>query len=267
MLTMKVSIKTKRILGSCCLLLLSLFLGGCEHLYYADPNPEKPYVFPSESQVGTAKPWTPPSVATPSGAASVGGGPALVPVSTSQSPNAQFPPTSATSIPPRPGSPGDLSSSVLQKGDTVTIAFSDLPQPIPERKERIPDDGKLTLPFNVVVKADGKTAFQLEREIEKEYVPKYYVRLTVSVKPEDRYYFVGGEVKIQNRQQYIGRMTVLRAIDTAGGFTDFANRKKIEVRRSGGDKSNVNWYEAVKDPSKDPEVFPNDQIIVHKKWF
>jgi len=66
---------------------------------------------------------------------------------------------------------------------------------------------------------------------------------------------------------YIGRMTVLRAIDTAGGFTDFAQRKKIEVRRASGQKLTVNWYDAVKNPSKDPEVFPNDQIIVHKKWF
>ena len=89
----------------------------------------------------------------------------------------------------------------------------------------------------------------------------------MSVKPEERYYFVGGEVKIANRQMYIGRMTVLRAIDTAGGFTDFANRKKVEVRRAGGQKLSVNWYDAVKDPRKDPEVFPNDQIIVHKKLF
>jgi polysaccharide export outer membrane protein len=168
----------------------------------------------------------------------------------------------------RPDGAVDLSSSVLQKGDTVTIAFSDIPPPgIPEKKDRIPDDGKLTLPFNVVVHADGKTAFQLEREIEKEYVPRFFVRLTVNVKPEERYYFVGGEVKIANRQMYIGRMTVLRAIDTAGGFTDFANRKKVEVRRASGQKLTLNWYDAVKDPSKDPEVFPNDQIIVHKKWF
>ena len=258
MLSMKLSMRMKRGLGSAGLLLVSLLLGGCEHLYYADPNPEKPYAFPTQAQVGTqtasTQPaWTPPSPAV--------GGTAANPVPVSI-PQANVPGA------PVQGGPVDLSSSILQKGDTVTISFSDIPPPgILERKERIPDDGKLTLPFNVVVHAEGKTAFQLEREIEKEYVPRLFVRLTVNVKPEERYYYVGGEVKIANRQLYIGRMTVLRAIDTAGGFTDFANRKKVEVRRASGKKISVNWYDAVKDTSKDPEVFPNDQIIVHKKIF
>jgi protein involved in polysaccharide export with SLBB domain len=60
-------------------------------------------------------------------------------------------------------------------------------------------------------------------------------------------------------------MTVLRAIDTAGGFTDFANRKTIELRRANGQKFKVNWYNAIKDARLDLEVFPNDQIIVHKR--
>jgi polysaccharide export outer membrane protein len=258
---MKLSMRMKRSLSGAGLLLVSLLVGGCEHLYYADPNPEKPYAFPTQGQVGTQTASTTPGSSL--GAPGVGGTAAApVPVSIPQ-PGQQAIPGS-----PAPSGAVDLSSSILQKGDTVTISFSDIPPPgIPERKERIPDDGKLTLPFNVVVHAEGKTAFQLEREIEKQYVPRLFVRLTVSVKPEERYYFVGGEVKINNRQQYIGRMTVLRAIDTAGGFTDFANRKKVEVRRPGGKKLNVNWYDAVKDPSKDPEVFPNDQIIVHKKIF
>ena len=266
MLRMKLSTKVKQTLGCFWLLVMSLVLGGCEHLYYADPNPERPFEFP-QAQTGTSS--TPRTAWTPSANSSGGTAAVLTPVSTSQTAAVgQIPTTATTTAPPRTDGPVDLSSSVLQKGDTVTVSFSDIPPPgIPEKKDRIPDDGKLTLPFNVVVHADGKTAFQLEREIEKQYVPRFFVRLTVNVKPEERYYFVGGEVKIANRQMYIGRMTVLRAIDTAGGFTDFAQRKNIEVRRASGQKLKVNWYDAVKDPGKDPEVFPNDQIIVHKKIF
>jgi protein involved in polysaccharide export with SLBB domain len=66
----------------------------------------------------------------------------------------------------------------------------------------------------------------------------------------------------------VGEITVLRAIDTAGGFTDFANRKNIELRRATtGEKVRVNWHKAIKDPKLDPQVYPNDQIVVHKRFF
>ena len=132
---------------------------------------------------------------------------------------------------------------MLRVGDTVTVNFTDLPPPyIPESKIRIAEDGNITLPFNISVHAAGKTARQLEQEIRSEYVPKYFNYMTVTVKTEERFYFVGGEVKVSNRQLYFGEMTVLRAIDTAGGFTDFANRKKIELRRANGQKFTINWY-------------------------
>jgi protein involved in polysaccharide export with SLBB domain len=60
---------------------------------------------------------------------------------------------------------------------------------------------------------------------------------------------------------------VLRAVATAGGFTDFANRKKIELRRHNGEIIKVNYKDAIKDPRKDPLVYPNDQIIVGKRVF
>jgi protein involved in polysaccharide export with SLBB domain len=146
------------------------------------------------------------------------------------------------------------------------VTFADLPSPgLPEQKQRIPDDGKLSLPLEVSVVADGKTSFQLEQEIKAQYVPKYFVRLTVNVKPEERWYYVGGEVKLANRFMYSGEITTLRAIDTAGGFTEFANRKRIEVRRANGEKFTINWNDAIKNSQKDITIFPNDQIIVHKK--
>jgi len=156
---------------------------------------------------------------------------------------------------------------VLSPGDLVYVTFTDLPQQgqLPEHKQRVRDDGKITLPYNVTVVAGGKTLGELEAAIHQEYVPRIFQQLTATVRTEERYYYVDGEVRQPNRQLYHGKMTVLRAISTAGGFTDFANRKRVELRRTNGEKMTVNWYKAVKEPNLDPPVFPDDQIIVHKK--
>src|SRR6185503_17119683 len=93
------------------------------------------------------------------------------------------------------------------------------------------DDGLLTLPMNVQVQAVGKTPTQLQAEIRKAYVPRYYVNLTVVVKAQDRYVYVDGEVKVPNHQFHIDGLTVLRAISTAGGFTDLPKNRRTEFGR------------------------------------
>jgi protein involved in polysaccharide export with SLBB domain len=62
-------------------------------------------------------------------------------------------------------------------------------------------------------------------------------------------------------------MTVLRAIQSAGDFTYFANRKKIKLIRENSQKFEINRYKAIEDPTQyDLPVYPNDQIIVHKRY-
>ena len=158
-------------------------------------------------------------------------------------------------------------SPVLRVSDLVTIDWFDTPSPIAQYRERIRDDGKLILPHNVIVQAAGRTTAQLQDEIRSAYVPKLFNYLTVTVKTEDRVFFVGGEVRVPNRQLFQDGITVLRAIDTAGGFTDFANRGNIELRRGNGQIVKVNWKKAMRNPKLDPVVYPNDQIIVHKRIF
>ena len=122
--------------------------------------------------------------------------------------------------------------------------------------------------YSMFIKVDALADPQDKRsadDIRKEYVPRYFVRLTPSVKTEERFYFVGGEVKIPNRQVYWGDMTVMRAIDTARRFTDFADRTKIELRRANGQKVIVNWKKVGQDLKLDPPVYPNDQITVPKR--
>ncbi len=215
---------------------------------------EPPFAFPVPPAAPALGGEAPPAVAPPAVAPPVANPAGLLPV---------------TAAPPPPAAEGTIANPalvVLRVGDMTTITFADLPQPgMPKHEERIREDGKITLPFNITVQAAGKTAGRLQEDIRKEYVPKYYNYLTVTVKAEERFYYVGGEVKVAGRIQYLGDMTVLRAIDTAGGFTDFANRKNVELIRSTGEKIAINWFKAVKNPGLDKPVYANDHILVHKR--
>jgi protein involved in polysaccharide export with SLBB domain len=154
----------------------------------------------------------------------------------------------------------------LRPGDMVTVTFSDIPQPgIPEQKVRVKEDGTLSLPYNVTVAAGGKKFGMVEKEIVTNYVPRLFVQLTVSVKTEERWYSVGGEVKLTGRQAYLGPTTVLRAIQSCGDFTDFANRTKVSIHRASGQLEIINCKKAIKNPRFDVPICPGDAIIVPRR--
>ena len=227
---------------------LAPILAGCGSAQYAaDPvNPQQPFVFPGQT------------------ASSVAGTPTQAPVVLG------MPSTALTQAPvpiaPVATNPNQMvSSGVLRVGDLVRVSLLDIPQPPQPVEIRIPDDGRITLPYNITVDARGKTVSQLQEEIRKAYVPTYFVRLTVNIKTEERFYYVGGEVRVPSRQPYNGEITVLRAVDTAGGFTDYANRRKIELRRANGQVHIINSEKARKDSKLDLIVYPNDQITVQKR--
>ncbi len=167
-----------------------------------------------------------------------------------------------------PGAPvGQLDQ--LHVGDTLQVSFADLPGTQLPMEERIRDDGTITLLLNQTFKASGKTRGELEREIRERYVPRYYVNMTVSIKPliNTQFYFVGGEVKMPNRQVYISRITVLKAIQSAGDFTDFAKKTKVRLTRANGKVEIINCIKAQDNPKLDPEVFPGDKIWVPRRIF
>jgi polysaccharide export outer membrane protein len=161
----------------------------------------------------------------------------------------------------------DYSASLLHVGDAVTITFADLPAAIPAIDDTIKEDGSITLIMNQKFQAAGKTVGALESDIRDRYVPQYFKYLTISIKTDTRFYSVGGEVRQPNRQAYTGYMTVLRAIDTAGGFTDFANKSKVLVTHANGEHYTVNCKQAVNHPELDKQVYPGDKIFVHKRLF
>jgi polysaccharide export outer membrane protein len=144
-----------------------------------------------------------------------------------------------------------------------------LPTPTAPFQAKLKDDGTITLLLNQPFTAAGKTRGDLEKEIRERYVPRYFKYMTVTITREVQtlFYYLDGEVKAPNRQIYISRITVLKAIASAGGFTEYAKKKAVKLTRLDGRKITVNCVKALDDPSLDLEVYPGDKIYVPRKIF
>jgi protein involved in polysaccharide export with SLBB domain len=95
----------------------------------------------------------------------------------------------------------------------------------------INEDGYISLALVGRIKAEGLTASELAERIQANYVPRYYVRCTATVLVAQRFFYVNGEVRNPNRYMWSEDVTLMKAISTASGFTDFANRQKVQLVR------------------------------------
>ena len=149
-------------------------------------------------------------------------------------------------------------------GDQVTVTFTLANEDVnnlPSFTGRVQDDGTITLSLIGSITAVGKTEGELQKEIHDLYVPKYYQHLNVTVKGETTYFYVDGEVQQRGQKEYPGGMTIVKAIAAAGGFTDFANQKKVRLTR-GNHTETINVKKAIRDPRYDVPVYPGDKIYV-----
>jgi protein involved in polysaccharide export with SLBB domain len=90
--------------------------------------------------------------------------------------------------------------------------------------------------------------------------------LSVIVTAPERVYYVGGEVKTPNRYLWQTRIKVSQAIQSAGDFTEFANKKKVKLTRKDGSTYIVNCVDVLDHPEQDLWVFPGDTIHVPRHW-
>ena len=160
------------------------------------------------------------------------------------------------------------SGNIFHVGDLVSVKClgpSGI-EVIPEHTERVHEDGTITLSLIGPVKAVGKTAGDLQREIHDRYVPRFFPELTVTVSGAGRYFYVLGDVASPGQKEYPGDMTVVKAISAAGGFTEFAKKTNVQLTHAGHTKT-VNVEKALKDNRYDAPVFPGDTIFVKRRIF
>ena len=157
----------------------------------------------------------------------------------------------------------------IQRGESLIISITDTPMAVPLIMDQVKQDGTIKVLLDKSFMAAGKTLGDLEREIHDYYVPSIYKQMTVAVKhePQTRFYSVGGEVRSPSRQVYISAMTVLKAIQSCGDFTDFANKRRVRLIHANGKTQIVNCKKMIDNPNLDVPVYPGDTIHVPRRLF
>ena len=132
---------------------------------------------------------------------------------------------------------------------------------------QIRPDGKITLPLLGDLTAAGRTSNELRDSIAaslKEYITNPVVTVIV-VETMPQVVYVVGEVNSPGAQPVQGRMTVLQALASAGGFKDFAKKGDIRIQRpsaTGVQTIKFNYKDAIEGRGQQVFVQPGDTIIV-----
>lgn len=155
-------------------------------------------------------------------------------------------------------SPGDvLDINVWKEPDVSTKALPVRP------------DGKVSIPLLNDVQAAGETALQLAANITtglKKFISNPQVTVVVVGVNSQRYYVLG-EVLHGGVFPLLPGMTALQAISAAGGFSPFANPKKMYILRTvNGKQEKLPFnYKAVmkgENMNENVQLIPGDTIVV-----
>jgi polysaccharide export outer membrane protein len=130
-------------------------------------------------------------------------------------------------------------------------------------------DGKISLPLLNDVQAAGLTAVQLAGVITdglKKFITSPQVTVSVT-EINSRRVYVTGEVARAGALSLLPNMTVLQALSSCGGFTQFANTKKIYILRTEDGKQvkiSVNYKELVSGRKAEENISlrPGDTVVV-----
>lgn len=193
--------------------------------------------------------------------------------STAKAPSADLPPTTSTVM--RTNSMEVLDDK-KKLGSNDFVSFRVVEDRDDESQRlRVNDSGELEVPYIGLVPAQGKTckelAFNIKSALEKEYYYHATVILAVdrvSEKSRGRIY-VYGSVKSQGPQEVPPdeSYTVSKAVIRAGGFGDFANKRKVKVTRKDGKDFTVDLKRVIEEGHTEEDVVlqPDDQIYVPQR--
>lgn len=127
---------------------------------------------------------------------------------------------------------------------------------------RVDGKGTISYPFLGEVRVAGLSTDEIDLIITKGLKGDYLInpRVRVSV-AQYRLFYVNGEVAAPGAYEYRPRLTVHRAISMAGGFTERAARRKIDVIRE---------KDLSREPARvtlDDSVGPGDIVTVRESFF
>ncbi|HEY4284655.1 MAG TPA: polysaccharide biosynthesis/export family protein [Chthoniobacterales bacterium] len=162
--------------------------------------------------------------------------------------------------------------ATLRIGDPIELKIGGVPQDEQLQVNNtyvVDSGGTVSLPYINKVHAAGLAPSQLAREVENAYrAGKIYTNpnVTIIMAAAARFVNVGGAVRQPSRVPFTEDMTLLTAINAAGGFNDFADQKKVRLLR-GSEVKIFDIRQFRKDPSKDVGLRPGDRVEVPQTLF
>jgi len=149
----------------------------------------------------------------------------------------------------------------LASGDVIRISvFGE--EDLSFEQIRLNDAGTFSYPFLGEVRANGRTALEIEQLLVKGLKGDYLIDPKVSVSIlEYRDFFVNGEVKAPGGYPFKPGLTLRKAVALAGGLTERASESKISIiREQGGEKKTLK-------ANMGTPVLPGDIITIDQSFF
>jgi len=162
--------------------------------------------------------------------------------------------------------------AAFRTGDTIELRIGGVPAEetqLVTGAYTVDGEGFINLPHVGKVRAAGLGQAALQRAVEAAYRNgQIYTNptITVTVPTTLRFVNVSGDVRQPRRVEYTSDLTVLGAISAAGGFTDFADQRKVRLIRGG--RAQLIDIKAVRaNPALDIILLPGDQIEVPQSFW
>lgn len=163
---------------------------------------------------------------------------------------------------------GGVDPESITIADTLVVRIDGVPAGDKQvLQQLVSQDGTINMPHLGRVKVTDKTTAGLARYLESQYVSRnIFTTPIISVTHGGRWVYVYGEVRGPGRATYVPNMTMIGLISANGGFTEYANKRKIVVRRD-GKTFFFNAAKALDNPKYDRPVKPGDYIKVDRTIF
>ena len=138
---------------------------------------------------------------------------------------------------------------------------------------RVDEDGYIKHALAGRVKLGGLTVTEAEELMERKLDGDYIINPQINIFVlEFSHFSIIGEVRKPGNYEISGRVSVIRAVSIAGGFTPIANQRGVQIIRRGSDgletKINVDATRIMHgDLSEEVYLQADDVVVVPKSFF
>ncbi len=150
--------------------------------------------------------------------------------------------------------------------DTISVHILNVPDL--SREMQVDASGRIAMPLIGTVDARNKSADELARTIESALRGRYVREPDVTVNIKDsvsQVVTVDGEVKQPGLYPVTNQMTLMRAIASSKGLSEFARQEQVVILRTVNDQRMAGLYDlgAIRRGAyADPPIYANDVVIV-----